>query len=95
MGIHERMAKAAASKFGNSLLYKACKKALDNNEIKFTHSQKRVLSKYVLEGTLNGLHLEGEKFEEYMADLNFIGSKTKEFKVKYEVCRRKTDSSAK
>ncbi|XP_019889940.1 probable cytosolic oligopeptidase A isoform X2 [Ooceraea biroi] len=84
MGIHDRATKAAASKFGSAPLYRACKEALDNKDIKLTHSQKRVLSKYVLEGTLNGLALQPEEFSKYIDDLNYILLKTKEYKAKYE-----------
>jgi len=86
MGIHERATRSIASKFGSAPLFKACKEALDNNNIKLTHLQKRLLTKYVLEGTLNGLHLQEKEFETYMGDLNFILQKIKEYKSKYEVC---------
>lgn len=85
IGIHERMMKAAASKFGNAPLYKACKEALENKDIKLTHSQRRLLTKYVLEGTLNGLNLDSKNFDKYSTDLEYIGLKTKEYKVKFEV----------
>lgn len=85
MGIHERATRASASKFGSAPLFRACKEALDNNA-NLTHLQKRLLTKYVLEGTLNGLHLQEKEFEKYLDDLNFILLKIKEFKSKYEVC---------
>lgn len=85
MGIHERAMKAATSKFSSAPLYRACKRALDSNDIKLTHLQKRVLTKYVLEGTLNGLGLESKEFSKYVDDCKYIGLKTKEFKGKYEV----------
>ncbi|KAG5324823.1 COPDA oligopeptidase, partial [Pseudoatta argentina] len=84
MGIHERATRAIASKFGSTPLFKACKEALENKYIKLTHSQRRVLTKYVLEGTLNGLNLQDKEFEKYSADLSFILSKIKEYKAKYE-----------
>lgn len=86
MGIHDRAIRAAASKFSNIPLYRIFKEALENKEIKLTHSQRRVLSKYVLEGTLNGLNLEDKKYELYMADVEYLGFKAKEYKAKYEVC---------
>lgn len=86
MGIHERATRAVASKYGSAPLFKACKEALDNKNIKLTHSQKRVLTKYVLEGKLNGLQLQDKEFEKYTDDLNYILSKIKEYKAKYEVC---------
>lgn len=85
IGIHERAIKAASSKFGNTPLYKVCKEALENKDMKLTQSQRQLLTKYVLEGTLNGLNLESKKFDQYMADLDFIGMKSKEYKHKYEV----------
>lgn len=85
MSIHERATRAIASKFGSAPLFRACKEALENKDIKLTHSQKRVLTKYVLEGTLNGLNLQEKEFKKYSADLNFIISKIKEYKAKYEV----------
>ncbi|KAL0104928.1 hypothetical protein PUN28_016522 [Cardiocondyla obscurior] len=84
IGIHERATRAVASKFGSISLFKACKEALDNKEIKLTHSQRRVLAKYVLEGTLNGLQLKDKEFEKYSDDLNYILTKVKEYKAKYE-----------
>lgn len=85
MGIHERATRAIASKFGSAPLFEACKKALDNKDIKLTQSQRRVLTKYVLEGTLNGLQLQYKEFDKYIDDLNYIMSKIKEYKAKYEV----------
>jgi len=85
MGIHERAVRAAASKFGSAPLYRACKAALDNKDIQLMHSQKRVLTKYVLEGVLNGHALPPKEFEKFVEDLKFIISKTKEYKLKYEV----------
>lgn len=86
MGIHERATRAVATKYGSAPLFKACKEALDNKNIKLTHSQRRVLIKYVLEGTLNGLQLQDKEFEKYTGDLSYILSKNKEYKAKYEVC---------
>jgi len=85
MGIHERATRAIASKFGSVPLFRACKEALDKN-IKLTHLQKRLLTKYVLEGTLNGLHLQEKEFETYVGKLEDILHKMKEYKAKYEVC---------
>ncbi|XP_029164650.1 probable cytosolic oligopeptidase A [Nylanderia fulva] len=84
MGIHERATRAVASKFGSAPLFKACKEAFDNKNIKLTHSQRRVLTKYILEGTLNGLQLQDKEFEKYSGDLTYIISKIKEYKAKYE-----------
>lgn len=85
LGIHERAIKAAASKFSNAALYRVFKEALENKDMKLTHSQRRVLSKYVLEGTLNGLNLKDKNQEYYMDDIDFLGFKVKEYKAKYEV----------
>lgn len=86
MGIHERAVRAACNKFNSRPIFKACKEALENKDIELTHEQKRVLAKYVLEGTLNGLALQDSKqYENYMDDTNFIISKCKEYKTKYEV----------
>lgn len=85
MGIHERATRAIASKFSSAPLFEACKKALDNKDIKLTHSQRRVLTKYVLEGILNGLQLQDKEFDKYLDDLSYIMSKIKEYKAKYEV----------
>jgi oligopeptidase A len=85
MGIHERAVRAAASKFGSAPLYRACKAALDNKDIKLMSSQKRLLTKYVLEGVLNGHALPPEEFDNFVEDLKSIVSKTKEYKMKYEV----------
>lgn len=86
MSIHERAIRAIASKYGSIPLFKACKEALDNKNLKLTHSQKRVLTKYVLEGRLNGLQLQDKEFEKYKDDLTYILSKCREYKCKYEVC---------
>lgn len=86
MSIHERAIRAIASKYSSIPLFKACKEALDNKNLKLTHSQKRVLTKYVLEGRLNGLQLQDKEFEKYKDDLTYILSKCREYKSKYEVC---------
>lgn len=86
MSIHERATRAIASKYGSISLFKACKEALDNKNLKLTHSQKRVLTKYVLEGRLNGLELQDKEFEKYADDLTYILKKCREYKSKYEVC---------
>lgn len=85
MGIHERAIKAAASKFNNTAVYKIFNAALENKDIKLTQSVRRVLSKYVLEGTLNGLHLEGKNREQFLADIEYLGFRNKQYKAKYEV----------
>lgn len=84
MSIHERATRAIASKYGSVPLFKACEEALDNKNLKLTHSQKRVLTKYVLEGRLNGLQLQDKEFEKYKDDLMYILSKCREYKSKYE-----------
>lgn len=84
VNIHERATRAIASKFGSVPLFRACKEALDNKDLKLTHSQRRVLMKYVLEGTLNGLQLQDKEFDKYSSDLSYIMSKIKEYKAKYE-----------
>ncbi|XP_019696713.1 probable cytosolic oligopeptidase A [Harpegnathos saltator] len=86
--IHERASRAAVSKFNNASFYRVFKEALENKDIKLTHSQKRVLSKYVLEGTLNGLQLKGEDYELFVDDMDYIGRKVKEYKGKYEAVTR-------
>ncbi|KYM98497.1 Oligopeptidase A [Cyphomyrmex costatus] len=84
MDIHERATRAIASKFGSAPLFRACKETLENKDIKLTHSQRRVLSKYVLEGTLNGLHLQDKELEKYSSISSYIMLKIKEYKPKYE-----------
>ncbi|XP_011702529.1 PREDICTED: probable cytosolic oligopeptidase A [Wasmannia auropunctata] len=84
VNIHERATRAIASKFGSVPLFRACKEVLDNKDLKLTHSQRRVLMKYVLEGTLNGLQLQDKELDKYSSDLSYIMSKIKEYKAKYE-----------
>lgn len=86
IGIHERAIRAASNKFNNIALYKVFKKALEDKNIQLTQSQRQVLNRYVLEGTLNGLDLEDKKYELHTDDIDDLGFKAKEYKTKYEVC---------
>ncbi|XP_014481859.1 PREDICTED: probable cytosolic oligopeptidase A isoform X2 [Dinoponera quadriceps] len=83
-GIHERAIRAISNKFNNATVYKVCKAALENKDLKLTHSQRRILDKYVLEGTMNGLHLEGKTRELFVDDIDYIGFKVSDYKMKYE-----------
>jgi oligopeptidase A len=59
MTIHERGRKVRSAKFHSEPVYYAAKRALNNPSETYNDSQKRLIKKYVLEGKLNGIELEG------------------------------------
>lgn len=59
MTIHERARRIRSNKFNSLPIYKACKEGLKDKNL--TEEQRRVLNKFVLEGRLNGLEVDGQK----------------------------------
>lgn len=57
MNIHERAKNSRAMKWASRPIYEACKKASQNQSENLTEEQKRIVSKFVLEGKLNGMEL--------------------------------------
>ncbi|GLH07434.1 Uncharacterized protein GBIM_12888, partial [Gryllus bimaculatus] len=72
MTIHERARRARTQKFYNEKIFSACKKQ-DLTEL--SEEKKRVVSKYVLEGRLNGLELNNvttDNFKHTIIDPNVM-----------------------
>lgn len=85
ISINNRAAKALASKYVNKPIYQACKSIINNKEIKLTNEQRRILTKFVLEGKLNGLELS-DKEELKLSDLMILlFNHLKEYTDKLEV----------
>ena len=85
ISIHERASRASASRYVNMPIYQACKDIVDNNDSELTNEQRRILSKFILEGKLNGLDVFGKKKEKLGAVSLQIYRKVKEFSQKLEV----------
>ncbi|XP_076168602.1 uncharacterized protein LOC143147332 isoform X2 [Ptiloglossa arizonensis] len=65
--IHERARRASSSRHICVPIYLACKNIISNKNIKLSNEQRKVLTKYILEGKLNGLGLsdtERDKFSQ-------------------------------
>lgn len=64
LNIHDRARQARTSKFNSIPIYNVVKTELDNNNGKRSEEESRMLSKFVLEGKLNGLKLSESKKRE-------------------------------
>lgn len=84
--IHSRMSRARTSKFISKPIYKACKAALENPDLKLTRAQRRVTAKIALEGRLNGLDLTGKERRDYDYSDMKLFKKRQEFESKTKVC---------
>ncbi|KZC14840.1 Oligopeptidase A, partial [Dufourea novaeangliae] len=85
IGIHERARKALAAKYVSLPVYQVCKNIINNKEIELTNEQRRILSKYILEGKLNGLELT-KKNKDILTELSYIiMNKCKEYSEKLQV----------
>ncbi|XP_076243592.1 uncharacterized protein LOC143184898 isoform X2 [Calliopsis andreniformis] len=84
ISIHERARKASASRYINRPIYQTCKNIINNKEINLTNEERRILSKYILEGKLNGLELQNKEEELLALSLTII-EKLKEYSQKLKV----------
>lgn len=86
ISIHERAIRASTSRYINIPIYQACKSLINNKEIELSNEERRVLSKFVLEGKLNGLELSEKQKEVLTALMLVILNKIKEYSQRLEVC---------
>lgn len=82
--IHERARKARAAKFGSLQIFKALNECNTKNIEGITEEQKRVIGKFVLEGKLNGIEIEGSKKHELNEILNKLGQERAKFRGKVD-----------
>ncbi|KAG4074318.1 hypothetical protein HA402_008727 [Bradysia odoriphaga] len=61
MAIHDRACKAKFTKFVNAPILKSMSNARKNNDSGISDVECRLLDKYILEGKLNGVHLDEKK----------------------------------
>ncbi|KAL3285220.1 hypothetical protein HHI36_019334 [Cryptolaemus montrouzieri] len=86
--IHERARRARSTKYHNDKIYKAVKNEL-SKEKEWDSEVKRVLDKFLLEGKLNGLELEGKNAEKLKETWNKLTSEKQQFKRKIDVQNQK------
>lgn len=84
INIDGRARRACASKYISSPIYQACKNVFNNSYNKLSDEQKKVLTKYILEGKLNGLELSEKKKEQFSALRLWLCDKIKEYSQKLE-----------
>ncbi|OAD52206.1 Oligopeptidase A [Eufriesea mexicana] len=83
--IDRRAKRADAFKYVSKPIYQACKNVLNNSENKLTVEQRRVLTKYVLEGKLNALELSGKKSQQFTALKLWLLETLEKYSQKVEV----------
>ncbi|CAG2061797.1 unnamed protein product [Timema podura] len=89
MGIHDRARRARATKFNSLPIYTACKESSVLKDGTYSEEQNRVVSKFLLEGRLNGVELKGDiklNFNEISAK---IANERKQFQEKIELSTKK------
>ncbi|KOX79328.1 Oligopeptidase A [Melipona quadrifasciata] len=84
MSINERAKRALAFKYINTSIYDACKNVMNNNKNELNDEQKRILTKYILEGKLNGLELYDKKKKQLPALRIWLEEKLKKYSQKIE-----------
>ncbi|XP_051176572.1 uncharacterized protein LOC127291461 [Leptopilina boulardi] len=62
--ISRRIGSAMSYKYCNKQIHEACKKSLENKNNQWTTEQERLISKFILEGKLNGLDLKLKRSQE-------------------------------
>ena len=85
ISINERAKRALAFKYINTSIYQACKNVMDKNKNELNDEQKRILTKYILEGKLNGLELYDKKKQQLPALRIWLAEKLKKYSQKVEV----------
>ncbi|XP_063241717.1 oligopeptidase A [Bacillus rossius redtenbacheri] len=89
VGLHERARKARASKFSSAPIYNACKESIATNKEQYSEEQKRVISKFLLEGRLNGIELQGRDRIRLNETLQKIEMQRSDFRKKIEFTTKK------
>lgn len=80
--IHNRARKARALKFQSKPIYEACKRILTDGNLK--QFEKRLLTKFVLEGRLNGLELNESGMKNYIVTSRKLEEQKSNFQKKVE-----------
>lgn len=80
MTIHERARRIRSNKFNSLPIFRACKEGLNNDQL--SEEEKRVLNKFVLEGTLNGLEVDGDRKMQLVDVVSSMSKKRADFKNK-------------
>nr|CAD7194025.1 unnamed protein product [Timema douglasi] len=89
MGIHDRARRARATKFNSLPIYTACKESTVSKDGTYSDEQNRVVSKFLLEGRLNGLELKGDEKINFKEILAKIANERKQFQEKIELSTKK------
>lgn len=88
MAIHDRAKRARASKFNSRIIYNACTNELKKNEHR-TEEEMRLIKKFHLEGTLNGLHVDLAQKEALKENMNKLTVERAKFKTKLDFATKK------
>uniref|UniRef100_A0A6B2EC97 oligopeptidase A n=1 Tax=Phlebotomus kandelakii TaxID=1109342 RepID=A0A6B2EC97_9DIPT len=83
--IHERARRARMAKFSSVNIFRAIKEAHLGGSESLSEEQKRIIQKYLLEGKLNGLELQGEQKARLDSVLSKLGSERAKFRQKVEI----------
>lgn len=84
MAIHERARRARTAKYTSKTIHKTIKEAFSQNQAR-TMEETRILEKFVLEGKLNGLSLEGKDSNVFQYNFTKLAEEKKQFKLKNEI----------
>ncbi|XP_015523020.2 probable cytosolic oligopeptidase A [Neodiprion lecontei] len=85
MNIHERARNARSSKYIIKPIYQACKNAKEDGSLKMTEEQRRLVSKFALEGKLNGFEVAPSNMDSFNLALFKIRERQTEFSDKLKV----------
>lgn len=86
--IHDRMMRVRAAKFNSLPIYYALKQAQNSSKLEFDEQQKRLINKYILEGKLNGIEVEGPKKDQLNESLMKLTKNRKAFHERVQITRR-------
>lgn len=86
--IHDRMLRVRSAKFNSLPIYYALKQAQNASKQEFDEQQKRLINKYLLEGRLNGIEVEGPKKAQLNECLIKLNKNRKEFHERVQITRR-------
>ncbi|XP_066149154.1 uncharacterized protein [Euwallacea fornicatus] len=84
MAIHDRARRARAAKYTSKSIHFAVKNSFSNKKERSVE-QLRILEKFILEGKLNGLELEGRKADSFNHDFRKLAEEKKHFKHKSDL----------
>lgn len=88
MAIHDRAKRARATKFNSRPIYEVCHQELKVNKER-SDEELRMLKKFHLEGTLNGLHIGLDQKALLESNLNKLTQEKARFKQKIDIATKK------